>query len=84
LFIRFRCFLTAIYSHPFNEVENTNSITTEQIGFGLLSYEEGGFILPFEVISILLLASMIGAIVIAKGKKPEVGSPKSEEQKTEI
>ena len=26
-------------------------------------------ILPFEVISVLLLASMIGAIIIAKGKK---------------
>jgi NADH-quinone oxidoreductase subunit J len=34
-----------------------------------LSYEDGGFILPFEVISVLLVAVMIGAIVIAKGKK---------------
>ncbi|WP_111709008.1 NADH-quinone oxidoreductase subunit J family protein [Lutibacter citreus] len=62
-------FLTTIYSHQFNVVENFNSTTTEQIGLKLLSYEAGGFILPFEVISILLLASMIGAIVIAKGKK---------------
>jgi len=62
-------FLTTIYSHQFNVVENTNSITTEQIGLKLLSYGEGGFILPFEVISILLLASMIGAIIIAKEKK---------------
>jgi NADH-quinone oxidoreductase subunit J len=38
---------------------------------GLLSYDAGGFILPFEVISVLLLASMIGAIVIAKGGKLE-------------
>jgi NADH-quinone oxidoreductase subunit J len=38
---------------------------------GLLSYGAGGFILPFEVISVLLLASMIGAIVIAKGGKLE-------------
>ena len=73
-------FLTAIYSHPFNVVENSNSITTEQIGFGLLSYGKGGFILPFEVISILLLAAMIGAIVIAKGRrKLEVGSQKTED-----
>jgi len=34
-----------------------------------LSYGDGGFILPFEVISILLLAAMIGAIIISKGKK---------------
>jgi len=62
-------FLTTIYSHQFNVVENAISTTTENIGLGLLSYEAGGFILPFEVISILLLASMIGAIIIAKGKK---------------
>jgi len=62
-------FLTTIYTHPFNVIENSVSTTTEDIGFGLLSYEKGGFILPFEVISVLLLASMIGSIVIAKGKK---------------
>jgi NADH-quinone oxidoreductase subunit J len=62
-------FLTTIYGHQFNVVENSVTTTTEDIGYGLLSYETGGFILPFEVISVLLLASMIGAIVIAKGKK---------------
>jgi NADH-quinone oxidoreductase subunit J len=36
------------------------------IGIALLSYSENGYILPFEVISVLLLAAMIGAIVIAK------------------
>ena len=36
---------------------------------GLLSYEAGGFILPFEVISVILLATMIGAIIIGKGDK---------------
>lgn len=64
-------FLTAIYSHEFSVVENTLSTTTAEIGMGLLSYDAGGFILPFEVISVLLLASMIGAIVIAKGGKLE-------------
>ena len=62
-------FLTTIYSYEFNVVENFSTTTTENIGLGLLSYEAGGFILPFEVISVLLLASMIGAIIIAKGKK---------------
>ena len=62
-------FLTTIYGYPFNVIENAVTTTTEDIGLGLLSYEAGGFILPFEVISVLLLASMIGAIVIAKGKK---------------
>lgn len=62
-------FLTTIYSYDFTVVENYNSTTTEDIGLKLLSYGEGGFILPFEVISVLLLAAMIGAIIIAKGNK---------------
>ena len=62
-------FLTAIYSYDFNVVNNSITTTTAEIGAGLLSYTAGGFILPFEVISVLLLAAMIGAIVIAKGKK---------------
>lgn len=64
-------FITTIYSYDFKVVENTNTTTTEQIGEKLLDYGEGGFILPFEVISVLLLAAMIGAIIIAKGKKLE-------------
>lgn len=63
--------LTTIYSHEFIVVNNSETITTSDIGTKLLSYEPGGFILPFEVISVLLLAAMIGAIIIAKGKKLE-------------
>jgi NADH-quinone oxidoreductase subunit J len=37
----------------------------------MLSYGEGGYVLPFEVISILLLAAMVGAIVIAKRNPPK-------------
>lgn len=62
-------FLTTIYTHDFNVVENYKTTTTHEIGMGLLSYGDGGFILPFEVISVLLLAAMIGSIIIAKGKK---------------
>lgn len=62
-------FLYTIYNNEFNVIDNKVSTTTEDIGNKLLSYDAGGFILPFEVISILLLAAMIGAIVIAKGKK---------------
>jgi NADH-quinone oxidoreductase subunit J len=36
------------------------------IGKDLMNYEYDGYILPFEVISILLLAAMIASIVIAK------------------
>jgi len=62
-------FLYTIYNNNFNVVENSITTSTADIGSKLLSYDSGGFILPFEVISVLLLASMIGAIVIAKGKK---------------
>lgn len=43
----------------------------ESIGEQLLSYGRNGYILPFEVISILLLAAMLGTIIIAKREKSE-------------
>jgi len=64
-------FITTIYSYDFEVTEISKSTTVDEIGIGLLNYGEGGFILPFEVISVLLLAAMIGAIIIAKGKKLE-------------
>jgi NADH-quinone oxidoreductase subunit J len=39
------------------------------VGLALVSYGRDGFALPFEVISILLLAAMVGAIVLAKKEK---------------
>ena len=69
-------FVITIYSYDFEVTENATTTTTAEIGIGLLSYEAGGFILPFEVISVLLLAAMIGAIIIAKGK---MLIPKSDE-----
>jgi NADH-quinone oxidoreductase subunit J len=62
-------FLFTIYTNDFTVIENSKTTTVEVIGRGLLSYDAGGFILPFEVISILLLAAMIGAIIIGKGDK---------------
>ena len=38
----------------------------ESIGTKLLSYGDYGYVLPFEVISILLLGAIIAAIIIAK------------------
>jgi len=60
--------LYAIYTYHFNTVKNFNAIEVSDIGTKLLSYQKGGYVLPFEVISILLLAILIGAIVIAKGQ----------------
>jgi NADH-quinone oxidoreductase subunit J len=47
------------------------SASVGNIGAQLLSTSEHGYVLPFEVISILLLAAMIGCIVIAIKTKPE-------------
>jgi NADH-quinone oxidoreductase subunit J len=38
----------------------------------MLGIEDNGFALPFEVVSILLLAAMIGCIVIALRSKTAV------------
>ncbi len=63
--------LIAIWSYNFvNIAENqTKDIGIFDVGRALLSYGDNGYILPFEVISILLLAAMVGAIVIAKTDK---------------
>lgn len=42
-----------------------------KIGTQMMGTKEGGYALPFEVVSILLLAAMIGCIVIAMKSKPE-------------
>jgi NADH-quinone oxidoreductase subunit J len=45
----------------------------------MLSTTEHGYVLPFEVVSILLLAAMVGCIVIAM--KPSAGNIPTEEIK---
>ena len=40
-------------------------LSVERIGTQMLSLTEHGYILPFEVVSMLLLSAMIGCIVIA-------------------
>lgn len=42
------------------------NVTIEKIGQALLSTEKFGYLLPFEAISVLLLACIIGGIVIAR------------------
>ena len=45
-------------------------VTLDDIGVRLLSIDNG-FIIPFEVISILLLVALVGAVVIARKDKQE-------------
>jgi NADH-quinone oxidoreductase subunit J len=64
--------ITVILEYEFEATSQAAiEVNMETIGLSLLSYEKEGFVLPFEVISILLLAAMIGAIVIAKKFKEE-------------
>ena len=43
-------------------------VNMEQIGHALLSTEKYGYLLPFEAVSVLLLACIIGGITIARNK----------------
>jgi len=64
--------ISAFLNHDFKTVDSPDvEVPMAEIGTKLLNYGEGGYVLPFEVISILLLAAMIAAIVIAKRDKPE-------------
>lgn len=50
--------------------EAAKEIDMKVIGKSLLSVDYDGYVLPFEVISILLIAAMVAAIVIAKKGGP--------------
>jgi NADH-quinone oxidoreductase subunit J len=66
--------------------------TVSKIGSQMLNTSSGGFALPFEVVSMLLLAAMVGCIVIAmKSPPPTNGKAKeklleklNEDHKTEL
>jgi NADH-quinone oxidoreductase subunit J len=50
--------------------EVAKEVNMRLIGKSLLSVDYDGYILPFEVISVLLLAAMVAAIVVAKKGGP--------------
>lgn len=49
-------------------------VNVSEIGMQMLSTTEHGFVLPFEAVSMLLLAAMIGCIVIAIKSKPTLNT----------
>ena len=53
-------------------VEPAQTSTVTDVGNALISYNRDGFALPFEVISILLLAALIGAIIVARKEKEAI------------
>ena len=69
-----------ISKYNFQPTTKAFNWTVSQIGTSMLSTATGGYALPFEVVSMLLLAAMVGCIVIAM-KTPAAtnGKPRSEE-----
>jgi NADH-quinone oxidoreductase subunit J len=54
-----------IYKNDFQAGDKSFDWTVNRIGTQMLATGENGYALPFEVVSILLLAAMVGCIVIA-------------------
>ena len=80
-----------IWKYNFQPSAKSFNWTISKIGEQMLSTTSGGYSLPFEVVSMLLLAAMIGCIVIAmktpaptNGKAKEVEMEKLNESKIEI
>ena len=66
LYVFFILFITL--KHNFLQTNNLapQEINIHSIGHALLSSDKYGYILPFEAVSILLLACIIGGIMIAR------------------
>jgi NADH-quinone oxidoreductase subunit J len=68
------CIITILDFNFSATAEAAMEVNMRVIGGSLLSVGNDGYALPFEVISVLLIAAMVAAIVIAKKggpKKPE-------------
>jgi len=64
--------ISTILSYDFQYVKTESALTdVKTIGTQLVNTGYNGFALPFEVISVLLLAALIGAIVVAKKETPK-------------
>jgi NADH-quinone oxidoreductase subunit J len=71
-FLGFALVMTQSLQHGYSSIQQTTvDSDVRAIGQQMLNIDSSGMALPFEVISILLLAAMIGCIVIAMRAKPE-------------
>jgi len=71
-----------IYKNNFQAVDKKFDLTVNRIGNQMLETGENGYALPFEVVSVLLLAAMVGCIVIAI-KAPASSRPSPEGKATD-
>ena len=66
VFCGFALSMLQVYQHEFYlSAFPSGSVSIHAIGEQMLNVDQSGYALPFEVISMLLLAAMIGCIVIA-------------------
>lgn len=63
------CIYTILGYNFIPSVVPSEGTNVETIGQALISTGKYGYALPFEVISILLLAAMVGSIIVAKKRK---------------
>jgi NADH-quinone oxidoreductase subunit J len=84
VFCGFALTMLQVYQHEFiSSSEEAVPATVMNIGKKMMSVDNGGYALPFEVISMLLLAALIGCIVIAlREKNTEQGTSNDEIKKT--
>lgn len=50
----------------FASMPDTPTLTMQNVGEAMMSTSEGGYLLPFEAVSVLLLACIIGGVVVAR------------------
>ena len=70
-FCGFALSISQIFKHTFIASSDPPvEVSVSKIGQQMMGINDNGYALPFEVVSMLLLASMIGCIVIAMRSKP--------------
>lgn len=63
------CIMTILQTEFVQKAFDPARVHIKTIGEAMLSTGKYGYALPFEVISVLLLAAMIGSIILAKKRK---------------
>jgi len=74
-----------IYQHAFQPASAQQlQVSVSDIGRQMLSISGTGYALPFEVVSVLLLAAMIGCIVIAMKTPPKIQGKAERKEQEEL
>jgi NADH-quinone oxidoreductase subunit J len=84
VFCGFALTIVQIFQHTFTRTTAASvSPTVRNIGEELIALDKNGYALPFEVVSMLLLAALIGCIVIATRTTPEQPTAEKEIKRRE-